>query len=265
MILIVIADDHDRALRYAHVAIRDGQLSSPSSLIHVDAHPDLLIPQVSPSADPHSLQEFLARSPSGIAEWITPLIFQSLSSQVLWLKPAESGAIAEGSYDLRLHCNPEGMPRTDLAIPYFLREGLVCRDPFPVEQGTCRLLVKAVEDNSTSARASVRDLPSTVHLEWLQSIFGSERIQYAGRGTAEECRWALFEARRGQSTASRKRSRRPVASRVWWDVCVDAWGTANPQWDDECESDQGSDRYPGTREEKAAAKAGLEAAVSLVR
>lgn len=112
---IVIVDEHHEILPYVHLAIRKKRLPFDTSfdLIHFDAHPDLSIPRFHPRVyhDPHALYAALDASPSGISEFILPLVYAGHVDRIIWMKPSwcqqmplgiHRLSIGRGQYRLRL-------------------------------------------------------------------------------------------------------------------------------------------------------------------
>lgn len=75
-----IVDDHCDALSKIHAAIRNGALPfTDLSVLHFDAHPDLMVTPDMPAATcfrPRELYDTLASAEGGIAEWILPMVYQ---------------------------------------------------------------------------------------------------------------------------------------------------------------------------------------------
>lgn len=75
-----IVDDHCHALSKIHGAIRAGALPfSGLSILHFDAHPDLMVTPDMPASTcfhPEELYHTLATAEGGIAEWILPMVYQ---------------------------------------------------------------------------------------------------------------------------------------------------------------------------------------------
>lgn len=75
-----VVDDHCDALSKIHGAIRVGALPfSGLSVLHFDAHPDLMVTPDMPAGTcfhPEELYHTLATAEGGIAEWILPMVYQ---------------------------------------------------------------------------------------------------------------------------------------------------------------------------------------------
>lgn len=114
-IVIVIVEDHNHCLEHIHKAIRQRKVFQPWSLLHFDAHPDLSCgtsPALScfrpttPSAkidnELFDFYEYLDRNPSGIAEWILPLVLAGKLKTIDWVRPTFSNQIDLGQYRFKV-------------------------------------------------------------------------------------------------------------------------------------------------------------------
>lgn len=93
-----VCNEHNEALLCFHVAIRRKLLSfSNNFLVHIDSHPDLMIPQNLLDADdvfdPQKLYQILEASQGGIAEFIIPAVYQQHINSILWIRPPWSDQI----------------------------------------------------------------------------------------------------------------------------------------------------------------------------
>lgn len=93
-----ICNDHNEALKCIHIAIRRKLLPFQNSfLLHIDSHPDLMIPENLAVADdvfdPHKLYETLEASEAGIAEFIQPALYAKHIDSVTWVRPPWSDQI----------------------------------------------------------------------------------------------------------------------------------------------------------------------------
>lgn len=97
-----VVDDHCDALNHIHAAIRRGTLPfSGLHMIHLDAHPDLMItPDLKAETcfRPHDLYDALREAEGGIAEWILPLVFQGHLSKLWWIRPPWANQFKDGVY-----------------------------------------------------------------------------------------------------------------------------------------------------------------------
>lgn len=97
---VIIVESHHHVLEHIHFILRrQKKLVSSWSLLHWDAHPDLACPRC-PAQQcfrPHdattahlSLYDALDATPSGIAEWILPLVFAGRLCHIQWIRPLQS-------------------------------------------------------------------------------------------------------------------------------------------------------------------------------
>lgn len=95
---VIVVESHHHVLEHIHLILRrQKQLLSSWSLLHWDAHPDLACPRI-PAQQcfrPHdathiSLYDALDATPSGIAEWILPLVFAAQLHHIQWIRPIET-------------------------------------------------------------------------------------------------------------------------------------------------------------------------------
>lgn len=98
--LVIVVESHHHVLEHIHCILRrKKQLVSSWSLVHWDAHPDLACPRC-PAQQcfrPHdatatqlSLYDALDATPSGIAEWILPLVFAGRLHHIQWIRPLQT-------------------------------------------------------------------------------------------------------------------------------------------------------------------------------
>jgi hypothetical protein len=95
---VAVVEDHDEALQVIYRAIGSKRLPlNGNTLVHFDAHPDLLSPNL--QADEFSDKEKLFAYTS-IAEWILPAVYMGHVDCVVWLKPPWSQQARDGQYSL---------------------------------------------------------------------------------------------------------------------------------------------------------------------
>uniref|UniRef100_A0A8C6XL30 Uncharacterized protein n=1 Tax=Naja naja TaxID=35670 RepID=A0A8C6XL30_NAJNA len=92
-----VVEDHHDVLPFIYRAIGSKHLPvSNISFVHLDSHPDLLIPVDMP-ADTVFDKEALF-SELSIENWIMPAVYAGHFSQVIWLHPAWAQQIEEGTH-----------------------------------------------------------------------------------------------------------------------------------------------------------------------
>lgn len=88
---LAVVDYHHHVLPFLHEGIRKRRVPfSRNTLLHFDAHPDLMAPKELNAADvfkPQKLYEALDNSESGIAEFILPTVYAGHIDRVVWVKP----------------------------------------------------------------------------------------------------------------------------------------------------------------------------------
>lgn len=100
-----VCEYHDEALRCLHHGIRRRRIPfSDLALVHLDAHPDMAASTSMPAETvfeaPRDVHHALRTDPGGIAQWILPAVYGGHVASVWWVRPAWSGQIADGVYDV---------------------------------------------------------------------------------------------------------------------------------------------------------------------
>lgn len=132
-IKVFVSSEHNGALKNIHYGIRTKLIPfSNNILLHIDSHPDLSVPLLS-NADivlnPHLLYEALETSLSGIAEFITPLLYVGHISKVIWVKPSWSKQIKSGKYQFSIGKHKlSNQLKVTLFTPYFTDDGSYCKE-----------------------------------------------------------------------------------------------------------------------------------------
>ena len=163
MIHIVIVESHQHVLEHIHDSLRKKKMfNEPWSMIHVDAHPDMACTRSAPATacftprcsfgNEMNLYEILDLSPSGIAEWILPLVLAANLNKIEWIKPKFSLQFAEGRYQFTvgvechqnnakeiksfLDLSQKAQLKVDLNHPYYLDDmSVVSSDKLTLKQG----------------------------------------------------------------------------------------------------------------------------------
>lgn len=119
-----VVEDHHNVLPFIYRAIGSKHLpSSNFSLVHLDSHPDLLIPVDMP-ADTVFDKEALF-SELSIENWIMPAVYAGHISHVVWLHPAWAQQMKEGSQAFLVGKDAStGTIRLTSIDNYFLSDGL---------------------------------------------------------------------------------------------------------------------------------------------
>ncbi|NXR06701.1 CE022 protein, partial [Semnornis frantzii] len=119
-----VVEDHQDVLPFIYRAIGSKHLpASNISFVHLDSHPDLLIP-VNMPADTVFDKEALF-SELSIENWIMPAVYAGHISQVLWLHPPWAQQISEGKHQFLIG---KDVSTTTIRVTgtdhYFLSDGL---------------------------------------------------------------------------------------------------------------------------------------------
>ncbi|XP_065484130.1 UPF0489 protein C5orf22 homolog isoform X1 [Caloenas nicobarica] len=119
-----VVEDHQDVLPFIYRAIGSKHLpASNISFVHLDSHPDLLIP-VNMPADTVFDKEALF-SELSIENWIMPAVYAGHISQVVWLHPPWSQQISEGKHHFLIG---KDISTTTIRVTgtdhYFLSDGL---------------------------------------------------------------------------------------------------------------------------------------------
>ncbi|XP_027749366.1 UPF0489 protein C5orf22 homolog [Empidonax traillii] len=119
-----VVEDHQDVLPFIYRAIGSKHLpASNISFVHLDSHPDLLIP-VNMPADTVFDKETLF-SELSIENWIIPAVYAGHISQVVWLHPPWARQISEGKHSFLVG---KDVSTTTIRVTgtdhYFLSDGL---------------------------------------------------------------------------------------------------------------------------------------------
>ncbi|GAX25344.1 hypothetical protein FisN_5Lh437 [Fistulifera solaris] len=111
---IIIVESHHHVLEHIHFLLRRQKpLLNSWSLLHWDAHPDLACPRCPAKHcfrphdtlhDHETLYDALDATPSGIAEWILPLVLAARLQHIQWIRPLQTSMqqLPDGDFTLQV-------------------------------------------------------------------------------------------------------------------------------------------------------------------
>ncbi|KAK7944603.1 hypothetical protein WMY93_000331 [Mugilogobius chulae] len=140
-----IVEDHHDVVRHIYRSIASRHLPLSSlALVHLDSHPDLLIP-VNMAADTVFDKDKLF-SELSIENWIMPMVYAGHVSSVAWLHPYWAQQISEGQHHLHVGRDKSTTTiRVTSAENYFLSDGLYVAEEQLENSKPLRLSVVRVE------------------------------------------------------------------------------------------------------------------------
>jgi hypothetical protein len=161
LLTLDVVEDHHHALQCIHRHMRRKRLPlSGLTMLHVDAHPDLLVPPNVKLGDvwhPQELYCALEESVGGIAEWILPLCLEGHLDSVTWLRSPWSDQFPDGLHSVEVGgLQGSGSLRVKNTAPYYLDDPWLCVDPLAGEvlsEEEARTLQLRVSDINTDGTA----------------------------------------------------------------------------------------------------------------
>lgn len=121
---IYVVEEHNDALQFIYSAIGGKKLPvEGTTLLHLDAHPDMLIDRKLKGEEARSGRNLLPLLQ--IENWIVPAVSAGHINRVLWLRPPWAKQITDGSRVINVGDQPDtGLLRVDCKEPYFLSDAL---------------------------------------------------------------------------------------------------------------------------------------------
>lgn len=117
-------------------------------LLHFDAHPDMVVPEINPSLlyDRQNLIDELS-----IENWIIPMCATGLIDDVVWMKQSWARQIPTGSHSFNVGISREtSRLAVDSTLEYFIGEGNVSLGGDLQESHTIKLNVQNIDDTQSS-------------------------------------------------------------------------------------------------------------------
>lgn len=121
---VYVVEEHNDALQFIYSAIGGKRLPTEgTTLLHFDAHPDMLIDHKLKGQQARSGRELLPLLQ--IENWIVPAAAAGHISRVVWLRPPWAKQFSDGSRVIRVGDHPAtGLLRVDSREPYYLSDAL---------------------------------------------------------------------------------------------------------------------------------------------
>uniref|UniRef100_A0A8C9V4Y6 Chromosome 5 open reading frame 22 n=1 Tax=Scleropages formosus TaxID=113540 RepID=A0A8C9V4Y6_SCLFO len=152
-----IVEDHNDVVQHIYRAMGSRHLPTNNvKMVHLDSHPDLLIP-VNMPADTVFDKEALFRCELSIENWIMPIVYAGHLSHVMWLHPYWAQQIKEGEHSMFVGRDSSTTTiRVTSKDDYFLSDGLYVPEDQLEEEKLFKLNVMRVHPApSKSSKAEV--------------------------------------------------------------------------------------------------------------
>lgn len=142
---VYIVDDHDKVLPFIHRAIGSKRLPfSGTTIVHFDAHPDLLIEAHLKATDTFNKNHLY--SSVSIATWLVPLLYAGHIKTVIWVKPPWAHQIPDGKCEFWVgECKETGNIKLTCTENYFLSESLYVSEEQLINKKFVTLITVTVE------------------------------------------------------------------------------------------------------------------------
>ncbi|CAE1177156.1 UPF0489 protein C5orf22 homolog [Acanthosepion pharaonis] len=142
---VYIVDDHDKVLPFIHRAIGSKRLPfSGTTIVHFDAHPDLLIEAHLKATDTFNKNHLY--SSVSIATWLVPLLYAGHIKTVIWVKPPWAHQIPDGKCEFWVgECKETGYIKLTCTENYFLSESLYVSEEQLINKKFVTLFTVTVE------------------------------------------------------------------------------------------------------------------------
>jgi len=147
---VYIEEDHNDVLPHIYKLIGAKKLPlENNTLVHLDSHPDMLIPKDLTPEESYNKFELFAKL--SIENWILPGCFVGVFSTIVWVCPPWSDQITPGEYEFFIGVE-RGTNRIAVSCleTYYISEGLFVPQENLDNKRKVRLVVVKLEDNSSA-------------------------------------------------------------------------------------------------------------------
>ncbi|XP_063548331.1 UPF0489 protein C5orf22 [Cydia strobilella] len=121
---VYVVEEHNEALQFVYSAIGGKKLPlEGTTLLHFDAHPDMLIDRKLKGAEARAGREMLPLLQ--IENWIVPAAAAGHIDRVVWLRPPWAKQFKDGSRVIEVGDHPDnGLLRVNSKEPYYMSDAL---------------------------------------------------------------------------------------------------------------------------------------------
>lgn len=142
-----IVEYHNEALGHIYKAIGSKHLPFDGiGLLHFDAHPDMIIPDIT-AEDVFNKQTLF--DCLSIENWITPALYAGHFDCVVWMKAEWARQISDGEYHFKIgRHRDDGKVRVSFPDDYFLSECLYCGENELENAKNVKFLVKTCQETT---------------------------------------------------------------------------------------------------------------------
>lgn len=152
---IYVVEEHNDALQFIYSAIGGKKLPTEgNTLLHFDAHPDMLIDRKLKGEEARSGRKVLPLLQ--IENWIVPAAASGYIGRVVWLRPPWAKQFSDGTRHIRVGDDPAtGLLRVDSKEPYYLSDGLFSQNLTNAREFT--LTVAELSDSRSDETVRIAD------------------------------------------------------------------------------------------------------------
>lgn len=149
---VYIEEDHHDVLPhiYRHIGAKNLPLEN-NTLVHLDSHPDMLIPKDLTPEDAYNKMDLFAKL--SIENWILPGCFVGIFSTIVWVCPPWADQICPGEHEFYIGVE-KGTNRLAVTCleSYYISEGLFVTKDNLDNVRKVKLVVVKLEESSSNAR-----------------------------------------------------------------------------------------------------------------
>jgi len=142
---VFVEEDHHHVLYHIFRCVGSKIIPVTGNvMLHFDSHPDLLLPK--DITDPEVKAMDILNERLSIENWILPAVYLGIIDTVVWICPPWSHQIPPGQYTLKIGRTKDQKVKVTCCQPYFLGEGIVCRESELEESRQVSLIVQCLDE-----------------------------------------------------------------------------------------------------------------------